>query len=306
MPIQLANELTEQLDFKKYLDEHEKIFHAEKVQHVSFFMEDALKRLNEGVQTYGDPMPWNKTQDKFRFRPGEVTIWAGPNGSGKSLTMGQCALTLSQITKVGIASFEMPPDSTVSRMLRQCAGGTSTTEIYAKRFSNALNLHIYNHIGNLDTDTVYGMIHYMAVEKGIKHIMIDSMVKCGVSSEKNEPQKQFLSKVQDIAKEHKVHIHIVHHTRKTEKETDIPDKYSVKGAGELVDLTDNLILVYRNRLKEKKKRENGDCDEGEPDCFLQVSKQRHGDWEGAWGFWFEPKSTQWCETPDRRKHTYVE
>lgn len=304
--IEVSNELQEEVNFVSYLEEHEKQAHKNKLLHVSNYTADALKRLSGGVHIYGDPMPWNKTQDKFRFRPGEVTIWAGTNGSGKSLVMGQCALTLSQIVKVGMASFEMPPDSTVSRMLRQCAGGPNTTEQFAERFSNALKLYVYNHIGNLNTHTVYGMIHYMAVEKGIKHIMIDSLVKCGVNSEKNEPQKMFLNKIQDIAKEHKIHIHVVHHTRKTQHETDMPDKYSVKGAGELVDLTDNLILVYRNKLKEKKRKENQPFDEGEPDCYLDISKQRHGDFEGRFGFWWESNSTQWLDNPNGRKHIYVE
>ena len=150
----------------------------------------------------------------------------------------------------------------------------------------------------------------MAVEKGIKHVMIDSMVKCGVDSERNEPQKNFISKLQDIAKEHKIHIHLVHHTRKTQNETDIQDKYSVKGAGEIVDLTDNLIIVQRNKKKEFELMNNKSLDtieyhEANPDCFLTVSKQRHGDFEGRFAFWFDKDSTQWCEFPDKRKMVFV-
>lgn len=305
MMINISSELKEAISFEDYLSEHERQIHEDKVLHVSNYMEEALRRLNEGTKTFGDPMPWQKTQDKFRFREGEVTIWAGTNGSGKSLVMGQCALTLAQITKVGIASFEMPPDSTVSRMLRQCSGASGTTEEFAKRFSDALDLHVYNHIGNLKTETVYGMIHFMAKEKGIKHVMIDSLVKCNVNSEKNEPQKQFLSKLQDIAKEHKIHIHVVHHTRKGQNETDRPDKYSVKGAGELVDLTDNLLLVYRNKTKEKKASMGEVVDKEDPDCFITVSKQRHGDFEGSFKFWWHEDSTQWLDNPNNQKHIYV-
>jgi twinkle protein len=206
----------------------------------------------------------------------------------------------------------MPPDSTVSRMLRQCAGTTKTTREYADRFANALSLWVYNHVGNLKTDTVYGMIHYMAKEQNIKHVMIDSLVKCGVNSEKNEPQKAFISKIQDIAKEHKIHIHIVHHTRKGQHETDRPDKYSVKGAGEIVDLTDNLILVSRDKKKENeiqklimKNEDTSFLKAEKPDCYLSISKQRHGDFEGVFGFWFDSESTQWLENNSGVRHNYV-
>ena len=303
--IQLSNAAMEMVNFEDYLQDHEKLEHEDKLLHVSSYMDEAYDRLINGTKTFGSPMPWLKTQSKFRFRPGEVTLWVGSNGSGKSLVMGQCALTLSQVEPVGIASFEMPPASTVARMFRQAAGGSNPTIEFKDKFSSALNLYVYNHIGNLNTDTVYGMCHYMAKEKGIKHIMIDSLVKCGVNSEKNEPQKQFLNKIQEIAKEHNIHIHLVHHTRKTASDTDRVDKNSVKGAGELVDLTDNLILVSRNRSKEQKKKDNADYDEESPDCFLNIAKQRHGDDEPLFSFWWDEKSTQWCDSSDLRIHRYV-
>ena len=138
--------------------------------------------------------------------------------------------------------------------------------------------------------------------------MIDSLVKCGVSMEKNEPQKTFMSKLQDIAKEHKIHIHVVMHTRKSEKESDVPDKYSVKGAGELVDLTDNLLIVYRNKKKEfeAQKPEHEQKKEliEQPDCFIRVAKQRHGSFEKSFGFWWNEKREQWREKPNDI-HNYV-
>lgn len=303
--LEVENNYSIKENFEDYLIEHEQNIHADKLQHVGDFIEAAMERLNNGVKIFGDPMPWNKTQDKFRFRPGEVTMWVGSSGSGKSLVCGQCALTLAQISTVGIASFEMPPDSTVSRLIRQATGGPKPTPEAGKRFAESLSMYIYNHVGNLKTEIVYGMIHYMAVEKNIKHVFIDSLVKCGVNSEKNEPQKQFLNKIQAIAKEHNIHIHIVHHTRKTQHETDVPDKYSVKGAGELIDLTDNLILVYRNKYKEKQKKEKIEVDEETPDSYLDIAKQRHGEWEGLFGFWWHEQTTQWIDNTNGIAHRYI-
>jgi twinkle protein len=36
----------------------------------------------------------------------------------------------------------------------------------------------------------------------------------------------------------------------------------------------------------------------EPDVLMMVSKQRHGDWEGTLGLWFDRASYQFIETRD--------
>ena len=292
------------VDFEKHLEQHEKNSHIQRLKHVSSFMDAAMQRLEHGVQLFGDPMPWTKTQDKFRFRPSEVTLWVGPNGQGKSLVMGQCAIPLSKNKKVGIASFEMPADATVARMYRQASGGGSPTRDIINRINNELQIYIYDHVGNLNTNTVYGMVHYMA-EQGVEHVMIDSLVKCGVNSEKNEPQKDFLNKLQAIAKEHKIHIHLVHHVRKGANDTDTPDKNSIKGAGELADLADNILMITRNQKKAKAIREKLPFDEDAPDSFIDVLKQRHGEWEGRFCFWWCEKTMQWIDNKQGEYHRYV-
>jgi twinkle protein len=52
-----------------------------------------------------------------------------------------------------------------------------------------------------------------------------------------------------------VHIHIVHHIRKLESEEKIPGKYDIKGTGTLTDRVDNVMLVWRNKMKERIVRE---------------------------------------------------
>ena len=303
----VTNNFKEQVVFKDYFKQHEQSEHEQKLQHISSFTDEAWELLGEGESIYGDSMPWQKTQDKFRFRPGEVTIWAGVNSNGKSLVMGQCALHLSNFTSVGIASLEMPPHQTVKRMIIQSCG-RSPNESYKEKF-NKLDIAIYNHVGSLNTETVYGMCHYMAKEKGIKHIMIDSLVKCGIKDLKDNNQiAYFVSKIQDIAKEHKVHIHIVMHLNKLEKETDIPDKSNVKYAGESVDLTDNLLLVYINIRKRnemhKPEQERDAKIIAKADCYIRVAKQRHHEFDGIFQFYWNENRLQWCER-EGDVHNYV-
>ncbi len=286
--------LDDDLDFEKYLADHETERHAEKVRPVSDFTDLAFERLTNGVAVTGEPLPWNKTADKFRFRSGELTIWAGVNGNGKSLVMGQVALWLD--SPVVIASMEMKPEATVARLLRQAAGREDPTRQYVDAIVRELSgkLYIYDHVGTVQQNSVLGLCHYAAKEKGVKHVFIDSLVKCGLGVDDYNAQKNFVNRLAEAAKEHDIHIHLVVHIRKGNAETDIPDKFDIKGAGEITDLADNVLIIARNQSKEKAKRNNDKAyDMDKPDGFIRVAKQRHGEWEGLWGFWWDEKSQQW-------------
>ncbi len=283
------------IDFEKYLHKHETNKHAQHVRPMGDFLDDAIERLHNGVAITGDAMPWDKTQDKFRFRHSEMTIWSGVNGNGKSLVMGQCALWLATHTGVCIASMEMTPESTVARMLRQASGSDTPTREFGEAVINLLDgkMFIYDQVGSVSRDAILGAIHYAAKDCNVKHFMIDSLVKCGIGTDDFNGQKNFVDKLANVAKEHSIHVHLVVHIRKGESETAMPDKFDIKGAGEITDLADNVLIIARNMKKEKLKREKKDFDEGEPDGFIRVAKQRHGEWEGLWGFWWHDKSQQW-------------
>ncbi len=273
----------------------------------SDFQESTIERIQQGAKVYGDPLPWEKTRDKFRFRPGEVTIWAGVNGNGKSLVMGMCALWLIRYTGVLIASMEMKPDATMARMLRQASGNETPSRQYIENFfQSEHNLWIYDQLDTVESDRILGMCHYAATKCNVKHIMIDSLVKCGLGTDDYTKQKDFVDRLCWVAKRYSIHVHLVVHMRKGASERDIPDKFSVKGAGEITDLCDNLLIIARNVGKDAeaakmKKRSNGNPEpiDDAPDGFIRVAKQRHGEWEGNWGFWWEPNSQQWVPSPTK-------
>ena len=243
---------------------------------------DEVKHLAEnGEQPTGDCLPWMKTHDTVRFRDSEVTLWGGVNGSGKSLLVGQVLLFLPSDIPILIASLEMPPAQTIVRMARQSAGQIAITDRYIDEFMELTdNFWIYDQLDTVDPNRILGLIHYAAQEYGIKHFMIDALVKCGIAPDDYAGQSAFADRLCWAAKTEKVHIHLVHHIRKGEREGAMPDKFSIKGAGELTDLVDNVAIVHRCRDKERKVAAGESVDRFEPDLILRWAKQRHFSWEG--------------------------
>jgi twinkle protein len=295
-----------QIDIEKYL----------KASDLSAHVKSANSWLDEIYQNYTDPqktddavMPWVKTHSDVKFRLGEVTVYAGSNGGGKSLVTGQIALGLvKQNLKVCIASYEMKPVTTIVRMLRQFAGEniniplTHDKEGYIRgvlgRFTNFIdeNLYLYDQQGSTTPQKTIAMARYCAVELGIKHIFIDSLMKCVVAEDSLNEQKSFVDELCALARDHHVHIHLVHHIRKLQSEEIQPSKTDLKGSGSIADQVDNVFLVWRNKKKENARRNNEDYDEKQPDMFLMCQKQRNGEAEEFYGMYFEHNSQQFVDT----------
>jgi len=295
-----------QIDIEKYL----------KASDLSAHVKSANSWLDEIYQNYTDPektddavMPWVKTHSDVKFRLGEVTVYAGSNGGGKSLVTGQIALGLvKQNLKVCIASYEMKPVTTIVRMLRQFAGEninvplTHDKEGYIRgvlgRFTNFMedNLYLYDQQGSTTPQKTIAMARYCAVELGIKHIFIDSLMKCVVAEDSLNEQKSFVDELCALARDHHVHIHLVHHIRKLQSEEIQPSKTDLKGSGSIADQVDNVFLVWRNKKKENARRNNEDYDEKQPDMFLMCQKQRNGEAEEFYGMYFEHNSQQFVDT----------
>ena len=296
-------DIDENIDLLAFLRDHEAKGVEQHIERFSDNFDEVYDYLINGSKQVGDTMPWAKTHEFFRFRPSELTIWAGVNGNGKSLVMSQCALWFTG--KSVIASMEMPTKTTKARILRQACGGPNPSAKYVKATMALLDdkVFLFNRVGKVSSDEIRGLIIYASQELGVSHVMIDSLVKCGMGTDDYNAQKDFVSELSEYAKEFKVHIHLVVHMRKGQSESVMPDKFDVKGAGEITDLADNVLIVGRNQGKEKKVRESGKDEYGNPDIpealmakpdgFIRVAKQRHGEWEGLWGFWWHEQSQQW-------------
>lgn len=258
-------------------------------------------RSTHGAMT-GLKLPWSKTHNLFALRKKEVTIWAGINGHGKSQLLGQiCALTLPE-AKWLVASLEMPVESTLDRMTTQMAGFGSLSDEYSDRLIDSTDgrLWIYDQLDTIPADRILAMIHYAATKLGVEHIMLDSLVKCGLGVDDYNAQKTFIDRLCWAAKSLNIGIHLVHHIRKSEREGKIPDKFDIKGAGEITDLVDNVVIIHRNKDKESKIQDGRPFDKLDPDTRMIVAKQRHAGIESKFALYFHPDSQQFLSGPDAK------
>lgn len=291
-------DLIKDKDFLDFVAKQESQF----INSAADFTDLAISSFEDGDHMAGLQLPWPKTYERFALRKGEVTLWAGVNGHGKSQLLNQiCALTMP-VSKWLIASLEMPVRATLNRMVRQMGGVGNPSPEYIRSIMETTNgrLWIYDQLDTVPANRIIAMIHYAATKLGVEHIILDSLVKCGMGVDDYNAQKNFVDKLCWAAKTHQIHIHLVHHVRKSEREGKVPDKFDIKGAGEITDLVDNICIVHRNKDKEAKVREGKPFDKYEPDTSLIVAKQRHAGIEDKFALYFHQDSQQFLSSPDAR------
>ena len=151
---------------------------------------------------------------------------------------------------------------------------------------------LYDQQGTVTASQVCAVARYCAKALKVTHFFIDSLMKCVSGEDDYNGQKEFVDDLTSIGRDTGMHIHLVHHIRKPSSEANLPSKYDYKGSGSITDQVDNVISVWRNKDKEKKRQEGKPVPDGEPDAKLICDKQRNGEWEGVIGLWFDRNSQQ--------------
>lgn len=246
-------------------------------------------------------LPWFKMKDIFEFRLGEVSLIAGINGHGKSMLWGQVVLSLlAQGEKVLIVSLEMQPVYTMARMIRQSTATGVPPRPMIERLTSwsSGKLWIYDRLGKCDPQRLVALIRYAKDKLGITHVVVDNMTKV-IDGEKDiDAQKNFADLIGRVAHDLHLHVHLVMHIRKLEDESKVPSKMDIKGGGAVMDMADNIFIVWRNKAKEQGMRDGEKVKAPEPDCLLVLDKQRNAageDNEGRFGLWFDRASNQYVE-----------
>lgn len=242
-----------------------------------------------------------KMRGLLEFRPGEVTVWAGYNGHRKSMFTGQVALDLCvQREKVLIASLEMLPARTLSRMAKQASGTAVPDHRWLEFFAEWTTgrLWMFDHLGHIKPETAMAVCRYFADKLKGTHVFIDSMMMVCESEESLDEQKRFMTDSVRMAKETGLHVHVVAHCRKPSTgDEKPPSKYDLRGSAAISDQADNVVTVWANKTK-KAKLETNALDESalsQPDAIVSVEKQRNSRFEGKLMLWFHEPSMRFAD-----------
>ena len=277
------------IDLSAFMDEEQ----IHRVKN-AYEYKDKLLELIRGHGEFGVQTPWESTRGKFEFRPAELTVWSGFKGHGKSLVIGQVFENfISAGQKTFIISPEFPPHRVLYRMLIQSLTKAGLAEGTAIAWLDAVkdSLWIYDQQSSLKPRDIPALCRYAVDKLGVEHILIDSLMKCGIDQDDYSGQKRLVDQVQQVAHKSKVHIHLVAHMKKGKDDKEVGGLHSVKGASEIADLAENVIVVWRNKEKEM-----GGDNIDSPDCIVKIEAQRNGDgWIGKVPLFFKPDSYTFAE-----------
>ena len=263
---------------------------------------------NQSDDTQGFGSGWEKLDEEdIKFRPNELWGVCGINGHGKSMWLNQLALNaVQQDQKVLIASMEMTPKATMGRMVRQAAGSANPPQPYRKKLLEWMCPNLWLFVDKLTPkpEDLMSCFEYAYRRYGINTFIVDSLTNM-VRQDDYEGQQKFIEKLVNFKLSFPVTVFIVTHVRKGESEYSAPNKYDVKGSGSITDLADGFLSVWKNKRKTEQ-LEQAEMLGEEPDeqytkqwdMYLEVLKNRNGQYEGKVGFEFD---SQCCQYRDRKK-----
>lgn len=261
-------------------------------------------------QHVGYRTPYATLGKKLLFRPGEVTIWTGDTGAGKTQLLSDCVVDwIGQGGKTCLSSLEMHPAFTLKRMCKQIVGREQPTE---DAIATALDwagagLLVYELTGKQKLDELLAVFDYGRARWGCDLFVIDSLMRLGIAGDDYNSQEAVIFRIVDWAMASGVHVHLVAHAKKGERERGAPGIEDIKGAMELGANAFNIISVWRNRKLEDavaKLQTDGNAGaaarmrESKPGVLLTVCKQRNGDFEGKVGLWFDQRTYRYRSSAD--------
>jgi twinkle protein len=280
-----------------YMDKRDNQEHT-KIKSPYDYLDDVKKHFSEDLLG-GISLPFKGTDESFKVRLGELSVVTGFSGHGKSAWLNQCILGLMKHEKAMIASFEMTPRATLARMTQQ-TGEALPNEDYIEDFLKQLvgNLYLYDPENETTTKKVLEVIYYCAEKLGVKIMVIDSLMKCGIGEDDLNGQKAFANKIAVACRDLDIHVFLVAHSKKTASDFEHARKFDVAGSANITNMVDNVFSVHRNKEREEAIMKGDTTNEimFTPPCMVYLVKQRHGKGlEGRWEFDFHPDTFSYSE-----------
>lgn len=222
----------------------------------SYFERDTIEQFFPSQEIAGFNIPQTKHENPeltFRFRPGELTVWTGVTSHGKStlLNYGMCVLAAKTKRPSLIVSLEMNP----AKILRRLMLGMNMPITNAQDVKDALLtlekwLLFCDKVGKITREELFELLQYAHARYGIAHCAIDSLMRVQGLEEDYPAQNEFITDLVTFSRDTGVHVHLVAHPRKSPGHN-APESQDIKGSGHIRDNADNVLVVWRNREKEK-------------------------------------------------------
>jgi len=263
-------------------------FKPNEIKNAGNFCEEVIDIINNPEKFKGEETGLPGLTSIIRgWRKGEVTIWTGQNHSGKTTILNQiCLFLANRKTKTCVASLELRAARYLKWAICQALGEETPPENRIIEAFTWLNewMFVLNIDDNVPASKIFELFEYVARRYGVEHFIIDSLMRVKLKGDdENRSQGEFVSDYTAFAKRFNVHCHLVAHPRKQQTDEDVPGKVDVKGSGDITNLADNVIVVYRNS-ENKKDEEEG------YDTFLYIRKNREFGEIGKVGLVFDPVS----------------
>lgn len=278
------------IDLKPFMDESI----AHRIKSADQYETELLRQLVGENHEEGCPVPFPAMAEKFELRPAEMTVWTGFKGHGKSALLSQVFnLSMTRGQKAFIISPEFKPVKVLERLLIQKLRTRLPTpdELtgWFKWIGNLLWL--YDVQSSLKPQDVVALCRFALENFKVDHILVDSLMKCGIAPDDMAGQKKLVDQLQNIAHKYNCHMHLVAHARKGNSDDAPARLHDIKGSSEISDMPENVVSVWRNKNKEKARSMNDNSKENEPDAMMVVEAQRNADgWIGSIPLMFDPRT----------------
>ena len=284
------------------------------------FVDEVIQRFHPvDKKVLGFHAPWAGLMGKFYFEYGATTILAGYPAHGKTELSGQILLDAArQGVKSCVASFEFLASKWLQRTTRQAVRDASPSPSLIRHgigwISNSTWIIDTRDNRGLNADKLIAIWDYAYRRYGIKLFVMDNFQKLNIPDDDLAEQKRVINLFTAFAVRTQTHVIVVHHLRKNpEDDHQRGNKLHLKGSGALMDMTDNIIIIQRNRKKEDtmaKPDFNKMSDEDQrsvrqaADTWLKWEKARNFDEEPMLGLYFDKPGHVWTESQNEPPPNY--
>lgn len=229
----------------------------------------ALEELHESVQLNksdeAHPFDYSGIRcfdERAFLRPQALTTIAAPSGHGKSCLATTIAYNVGREgVPMAYYSMEMDKKELVARMISGVCNIPTSTLLYGKlsdeetsRFVKAekemFSFPIYfDEEPNKSADSIYMSLRQMVRKKKIHGAVIDYLQILPQNARpKNETEEQFLAGVvrnlKNLAKQLNIWIILLSQISRS-SETEVPTVGKIRGSGQILEGSDNCVILYR-------------------------------------------------------------